>query len=168
MKEKGGRQHAMPCRHKLEEHLDAYVTAAGIHDQKSGPLFRSARGRTGRLTENRFRRGNAYDAIRRRARQAGIATEICPHTFRATGITNYLTNSGSLEIAQQMAAHADARTTKLYDRRNEQVRLMRLNASRFRFAYVSNSSSSLVRGGWPFPRPRRTRSWSSTTTNSPR
>ena len=123
LKEKGGRQHAMPCHHKLEEYLDAYVSAAGIQDQKSEPLFRSAIGRTGRLTEKRLRRGNAYDAIRRRARQAGIATEICPHTFRATGITNYLTNSGSLEIAQQMAAHADARTTKLYDRRNEQVSL---------------------------------------------
>ena len=59
--------------------------------------------------------------IQRRAKLAGIVTEICPHTFRATGITNYLTNSGSLEIAQQMAAHADGRATKLYDRRNEQV-----------------------------------------------
>lgn len=123
LKEKGGRQHAMPCHHKLEEYLDAYVQAAGIADQKNDPLFRSAKGRTGVLTENRLRRGNAYDAIRRRARQAGIATEICPHSFRATGITNYLINSGSLEIAQQMAAHADARTTKLYDRRNEQVSL---------------------------------------------
>ena len=55
-----------------------------------------AKGRTGVLTENRLHRGNAFDAIRRRARQAGIATEICPHTFRATGITNYLTNSGQL------------------------------------------------------------------------
>ncbi len=123
LKEKGGRQHAMPCHHKLEEYLDAYVRAAGITDQKNGPLFRSAKGRTGVLTENRLRRGNAYDAIRRRANQAGIATDVCPHTFRATGITNYLTNSGSLEIAQQMAGHADARTTKLYDRRNEQVSL---------------------------------------------
>lgn len=123
LKEKGGRQHTMPCHHKLEEYLDAYVAAAGIQDQKQGPLFRSAIGRTGRLTEKRLRRGNAYDAIQRRAQQAGIATSICPHTFRATGITNYLTNSGSLEIAQQMAAHADARTTKLYDRRNEQVSL---------------------------------------------
>lgn len=123
LKEKGGRQHAMPCHHKLEEYLDAYIAAAGIQDQKSGPMFRSAIGRTGRLTMKRLRRGNAYDAIKRRARQAGIATSICPHTFRATGITNYLTNSGSLEIAQQMAGHADARTTKLYDRRNEQVSL---------------------------------------------
>lgn len=123
LNEKGGRQHTMPCHHKLEEYLDAYLQAAGIEDQKNGPLFRSAKGRTGVLTENRLRRGNAYDAIRRRARQAGLATEICPHTFRATGITNYLINSGSLEIAQQMAGHADARTTKLYDRRNEQVSL---------------------------------------------
>lgn len=123
LNEKGGRQHAMPCHHKLEEYLDAYVQAAAIADQKKGPLFRSARGRTGVLTKNRLRRGNAFDAVRRRARQAGLQTQICPHTFRATGITNYLTNSGSLEVAQQMAAHSDARTTKLYDRRNEQVSL---------------------------------------------
>lgn len=136
LKEKGGRQHAMPCHHKLEEYLNAYVTAAGIQDQKSGPLFRSARGRTGRLTENRFRRGNAYDEIRRPARQAGIATEICPHTSRATGITNYLTNSGSLEIAQQMAGHADARTTKVYDRRNEQVSLDAFTRSFNAFRFI--------------------------------
>jgi integrase len=110
----------MPCHHKLEEYIDAYLREANIAD---GPLFRSAKGRTGVLTENRLRRTNAFDAVRRRARQAGILTPICPHTFRATGITNYLTNSGSLEIAQRMAAHADARTTKLYDRRNEQVSL---------------------------------------------
>lgn len=123
LKEKGGRQHAMPCHHKLEEYLDAYLTAAGIQHRKSGQLFRSAQGRTGVLTEKRLRPRNAYDAIRKLAKQAELANEICPHTFRATGITNYLINSGSLEIAQQMAGYADARTTKLYDRRNEQVSL---------------------------------------------
>src|SRR5207237_4809288 len=45
------------------------------------------------------------------------------HSFRATGITVYLTNGGLLEHAQQMAAHESARTTKLYDRRNERVTL---------------------------------------------
>ena len=39
----------------------------------------------------------------------------------ATGITVYLLNGGLLEYAQQMAAHESARTTKLYDRRNDQV-----------------------------------------------
>ena len=110
----------MPCHHKLEEYLDAYVNQAEVSE---GPLFRSAKGRTGVLTDKRLRRTNAFDAVQRRARQAGIRTPICPHTFRATGITNYLINSGSLEVAQRMAAHADARTTKLYDRRNEQVSL---------------------------------------------
>jgi len=121
--EKGGRQHAMPAHHKLEEYMDAYLEAAGIGDEKKSPLFRSALGRTGRFTRNRLHRNNAYTAIRRRARQAGILTEISAHTFRATGITNYLSNSGSLEVAQQMAAHADCRTTKLYDRRNDELSL---------------------------------------------
>jgi integrase len=43
--------------------------------------------------------------IRRRATAAGIAAEICCHTFRATGITAYLSNGGTLEHAQEMAAH---------------------------------------------------------------
>ena len=54
---------------------------------------------------------------------AGIITSIGCHTFRATGITVYLLNGGLLEYAQQMAAHESARTTKLYDRRNDQVTL---------------------------------------------
>ena len=39
--------------------------------------------------------------------------------FRATGITEYLRNGGKLQIAQQMANHESARTTGLYDGRNE-------------------------------------------------
>ena len=38
------------------------------------------------------------------------------HTFRATGITAYLSNGGTLEHAQQIAGHASPKTTKLYDR----------------------------------------------------
>ena len=61
--------------------------------------------------------------IVRRALKAGIITRLGCHTFRATGITVYLLNGGLLEYAQQMAAHESARTTKLYDRRNDQVTL---------------------------------------------
>jgi integrase len=43
--------------------------------------------------------------------------------FRATGITTYLQNGGKLEIAQQMAGHESARTTGLYDRRNDEIAL---------------------------------------------
>ena len=61
--------------------------------------------------------------IRRRAIDAGIQTKIGCHTFRATGITEYLKNGGKREIAQQVANHESARTTGLYDRRNDQVSL---------------------------------------------
>ena len=61
--------------------------------------------------------------MQRRARQAGIATAICNHTFRATGITAYLENGGTLEKAQAIAAHESPRTTKLYDRSSDRITL---------------------------------------------
>jgi integrase/recombinase XerD len=54
--------------------------------------------------------------IKRRARTAGLGERICCHSFRATGITNYLENGGTIEKAQHIAAHESPRTTKLYDR----------------------------------------------------
>jgi integrase/recombinase XerD len=61
--------------------------------------------------------------IQRRAKDAGIRTKISCHSFRATGITTYLQNGGKLEVAQQMAGHESARTTGLYDRRDDIVAL---------------------------------------------
>jgi integrase len=66
---------------------------------------------------------DVYRMIRRRAEAAGVRTKIGCHTFRATGITEYLRNGGRLEVAQQMANHESTRTTGLYDRRNDQVSL---------------------------------------------
>ena len=60
---------------------------------------------------------------RRRARMAGITEKIGNHTFRATGITAYLDAGGTLENAQDMAAHSDPKTTKLYDRAGDEVSL---------------------------------------------
>ena len=67
--------------------------------------------------------GDAWSMIRRRAADAGIKTRIGCHSFRATGITNYLENGGTLENAQRMAGHESVRTTKLYDRRDDQLTL---------------------------------------------
>jgi integrase len=57
------------------------------------------------------------------ASRASSAADICNHSFRATGITVYLSNGGSVEKAQQRANHSDPRTTKLYDRRRDEVSL---------------------------------------------
>ena len=48
-----------------------------------------------------------------------LPSSTCCHTFRATGITAYLSNGGTLEHAQQIAGHASPKTTKLYDRTSD-------------------------------------------------
>lgn len=122
--EKGGKQHEVPCHHNLETYLDAYISAAGIEDDAEGPLFRTAFGRTGLLTGNALWQQDAYRMIQRRAEKAGIKTKIGNHTFRATGITAYLKNpQARLEAAQHIAGHESIRTTKLYDRRQDEITL---------------------------------------------
>ncbi len=116
--EKGGKEHEAPCHHKLEVYLDEYIAAAGIAEDKRGPLFRT----TGR-TSHRMTQPDAYRMIRRRANAAGIETKIGNHSLRATGITDYLKSNGTLEKAQQMANHSSPRTTKLYDRREDEASL---------------------------------------------
>ena len=88
-----------------------------------GPLFRTLGRGTGLLTRTPLPHANAYAMIQRRARAAGIQTQIGNHTFRATGITAYLKNGGTLEKAAMIANHASTRTTQLYDRRSDEVSL---------------------------------------------
>lgn len=121
--EKGGKLHELPAHHNLEAWLHEYIEAAGIAEAGRSPLFRSAIGRTGQLSEKPLLARNALDLVRRRAKDAGIGAMICNHTFRATGITAYLENGGTLEMAQAIAAHESPRTTKLYDRTADAVTL---------------------------------------------
>jgi site-specific recombinase XerD len=120
--EKGGKEHVMPCHHAAAEALHAYIAAAGIGDDKKGWLFRTAKGhRATILSDKPMDQADAWCMVRRRARAAGIMGKIGNHSFRATGITAYLANGGTLEHAQAMAAHESPRTTKLYDRTQERL-----------------------------------------------
>ena len=121
--EKGGKQHDMPAHHTLDEYLHAYLTGSQIEGDAKGYLFRTSVRRTGQLSDRPMSQADVYRMIGRRALVAGIGTKIGCHSFRATGITEYLRNGGKLEIAQQMANHESARTTGLYDRRNDQLSL---------------------------------------------
>lgn len=121
--EKGGKHHEMPCQHNLKDWLLEYMEAAGISEDKDGPLFRTLDRKTKTLGSNRLDRQRVWAMVKRRVKQAGLTTPgLCNHTFRGTGITAYLENpEAKLEHAQQMAAHSDPKTTRLYDRRSDQV-----------------------------------------------
>jgi integrase len=113
----------MPAHHTLEAYLDAYIIAAGVAGEPKGPLFRTPPRTKVALTQNPISTADVWRMIRRRLAHTGIKTLAGCHTFRATGITCYLENKGTLEKAQQMASHSSPRMTKLYDRTNDQVTL---------------------------------------------
>ena len=121
--EKGDKRHEMPCHHNLEAYLHAYIDGCGLAGDPKGPLFRTIGRGTDQLTTTPLPQANAYAMIRRRAAAADIATKIGNHTFRATGITAYLKNGGTLEKAAAMANHASTRTRQLYDRRGDETSL---------------------------------------------
>jgi len=121
--EKGGKRHEMPAHHNLEAYLDSYMEAGGLRDGGKAPLFRSAAGRTGTLTDKPMNRVDAWRMIQRRAADLGFRVKIGCHTFRATGFTAYHEAGGTLENAQAMAAHESPRTTKLYDRTGDEITL---------------------------------------------
>jgi len=76
-------------------------------------------------------RTDAAGMLKRRLKQAGLPAHYSPHSFRATGITNFLENDGTLEAAQRIARQADSRTTKLYDRRGQKVLLEDMERIRY-------------------------------------
>ena len=120
--EKGGKRHEVPAHHNAEAYLDAYLDRAGIRDEKTGPLFRSVDKRRA-LTLKPLTRVDVFRMIKRRAAAASLPSSTCCHTFRATGITAYLENGGTIENAQAIAAHESPRTTKLYDRTSDEITL---------------------------------------------
>jgi site-specific recombinase XerD len=108
LREKGGKVHAMPCHHSLETYLTAYLEQTGIMADDKGPLFRTIGRGTGVLTTTPLPQANAHAMIRRRAAAAGIMTKVGNHSFRATGITAYLKNGGTLEKAAARCASRSA------------------------------------------------------------
>jgi integrase/recombinase XerD len=120
--EKGGKRHEVPAHHNAEAYVDAYIMAAGIGNEKKAPLFRSV-DKHRALTVNPMTRTDVLRMVKRRALAAALPSSTCCHTFRATGITAYLENGGTIENAQAIAAHESPRTTKLYDRTSDEITL---------------------------------------------
>ena len=120
LKEKGGKHHDLPLNTKARAYLSSYIEAAGIAGDKKSPLFRSV-DRSRQLTERPLHRNGAWAMVKRRAKKAKLPAAVTNHTFRATGITAYRENGGSLERAQAIAAHANPRTTAMYDHSEEKI-----------------------------------------------
>jgi integrase/recombinase XerD len=105
-KEKGGKEKEIPAHHKLEEILDEYLEKSGLKNHPDASLFPIAVGKTRELGNRPMTRIDAARMLKRRLKEAGLPCAFSAHSFRATGITNYLENGGTLEVAQRIAGHA--------------------------------------------------------------
>ncbi len=103
--------------------MDACLSVTGIGKDKKSPLFRSFDQKGRCLTDRGLYRQDVLRMVKRRALAAGLPASTRCHTFRATGITAYLENGGTVEKAQAIAAHESPRTTKLYDRTSDRLTL---------------------------------------------
>jgi site-specific recombinase XerD len=154
--DKGGKNHDIPCHHALESYLADWLDAAGHKHQSDAPLFQTivwelvsepmttvhdgADGlrlqrkkplRRRVLSGRPMTQSLAWDVVQRRTKAAGIDTKVCNHTFRAAGITAYLSHGGTIERAAKIAGHVSTRTTQLYDRRSDDVTMDEINKIQF-------------------------------------
>ena len=120
--EKGGKSREIPLRHDLQGMVLAYLEAASLLAAgKDAPLFPSAIGRTKQLSAQPATAGDLGRMVKRRMKDAGLPERLSPHSFRVTTITDLLNQGVPLEDVQHLAGHSDARTTRLYDRRQKVV-----------------------------------------------
>lgn len=100
------------------QRIRAYLDAAGHAHDFDGPLFRPVGGPKSVGDGRRaLHPDTLYHLLRKYVRRLGIGRGFSPHSMRATFITRALDNGAALEDVQRDVGHADASTTKLYDRR---------------------------------------------------
>ena len=120
--EKGGKSREIPVRHDLRQYIADYLNASHLdYAEKSSSLFRTTVRRTKQLTQSGMTADDITRMTKRRLKDAKLSDRLSPHSFRVTTITDLLSQGVSLEDVQNLAGHADPRTTRLYDRRQRQV-----------------------------------------------
>lgn len=123
LKEKRGKEFELPCHHDLIEALDRWLDRAGISAIPDSPVFLSLDKDRKTLTDRPLDRRSVFKLVTKRATLCGILKKVGCHSFRATAITEYLNAGGALEIAQRIAGHRQASTTKIYDRSRDRLTL---------------------------------------------
>ena len=121
-REKGGKARRIPARISLRREVEEYLAFLPLNTATSdAPVFRSAAGTSGLLSSNGLSAIDISRMVKRRVHAAGLPPAISPHSFRSCAATDLLDQGVSLEDVQHLLGHADARITRLYDRRDRQV-----------------------------------------------
>ena len=112
------------CIQRLtKEAVDLWLKRSDLASNPSAPLFPSF-GKNRETIELRcLDRRSVLKLVEKRAKTSGILKRVCCHSFRATGVTEYMNSGGTIEIAQRIAGHTSPSTTRIYDRSGDQLTL---------------------------------------------
>ena len=128
--EKRGKEHEVPVHSKAKEAVDLWLERSHLASNRSAPLFPSFAKNRETLNARRLDRRSVLKLVEKRAKASGTLKRVCCHSFRATGVTEYMNSGGTIELVQRIAGHPSPATTRIYDRSGEQLTLRRLRECR--------------------------------------
>ena len=121
--EKRGKEHEVPVHSKAKEAVDLWLDQSLLASNSSAPLFPSFGKNRETIEQRRLDRRSVLKLVEKRAKASGILKRVCCHSFRATGVTEYMNSGGTIEIAQRIAGHTSPATTRIYDRSGDRLTL---------------------------------------------
>lgn len=131
LSEKRGKIDEVPVHSKAREAIDSWLSASGLGSNPKAPLF-PCFGKDKKTIELRHMdRSSLWRLVQARARACGLEKRVGCHSFRATGITQYMNQGGTLDIAQRIAGHSQLSTTKIYDRSGDRLTIAEIERISF-------------------------------------
>jgi integrase/recombinase XerD len=138
LEEKRGKIHEVPVHSKAQEAVDRWLEASGLAANPGAPLFpvfakdkkTFARDEKTQALKHLDRTG-IWRLVQTRARACGLKKRVGCHSFRATGITEYMNYGGTLDVAQRIAGHSQLSTTKIYDRSEDRLTIAEIERISF-------------------------------------
>ena len=121
--EKRGKEHEVPVHSKAKEAVNLWLKQSLLASNPSAPLFPSFGKNRETIESRRLDRRSVLKLVAKRAKASGILKRVCCHSFRATGVTEYMNSGGTIEIAQRIAGHTSPATTRIYDRSGDVLTL---------------------------------------------
>jgi integrase/recombinase XerD len=110
--EKRGKEHEVPVHSKAKEARDLWLERSSLAPNSSAPLFPSFGKNRETIESRRLDYRSVLKLVEKRARTSRILKQVCCHSFRATGVTQYMNSGGTIEIAQRIVGHTGLSTTR--------------------------------------------------------
>ncbi len=132
---KGGKERLVPLHKEAEERLEAWLDAASIRHELTGPLFRPIKAARSKGTQGFVRRPMTRRAMQKLVegyvRRLKLDPNVTVHSFRVTALTTARERGSDIIDLQDFAGHADPRTTLTYIRNRDRL----TDSPAYRLAY---------------------------------